>query len=88
MNDVSTRLGNALFWICIVASVGFVAELWLMDANFDYETIFFGWSRMNGKTAFLLQAFLVVATYGIGVAARYVLTGNTHWKPWRRDTYR
>ena len=85
--EVVVRLGNAVFWICIVAAVCLVVELFLMDDHY-YETMFFGWARINGDSMLLLQALLVLATYAIGVAARYTLNGNSNWKPWRRDTYR
>ena len=82
MIDVLVRLGNVLFWIVMTVS----AVMVLFSVVLFGDIILFGF-RLNNGEAFLVSLGSALALYATVITARYILSGNTRWKPWCRDTY-
>jgi hypothetical protein len=74
MLEILERIGNVLFWCCVPTA----AFLLLISIE----------PGLNDHDDFGLYFGSGVAIYAAGLAARYILGGNTNWKPWRKDTYK
>lgn len=63
-----------MFWCCVPTAAFFIV-------------ISIGYGLENGNDfGEWFGSGLVI--YAAGVAARYILSGNPNWMPWRKDTYR
>ena len=74
MLKILERMGNVLFWCGVLTGAFFIV-------------ISIGYGLENSDD-FGEPFGAGLAIYAAGVAARYILSGNPKWMPWRKDTYR
>ena len=77
------RLGLVIFRIFSVVTLILAVDFlfWIGFKNYEFAT---GLSSSQWN----VQLAIILGVYALGFTIRYILTGNTKWKPLEKDTYK